>query len=79
MLKSGISPDISLFNEEFAPAEMGRISEILNNSLFANDKQVLADYINVINDHSIAKTGETVALSDKELLEQMQRLKEKKT
>ena len=79
LLKSGISPDISLFNEEFAPAEMGRISEILNNSLFANDKQVLADYINVINDHSVIKTGETSALSDKELLEQMQRLKEKKT
>lgn len=79
LLKSGISPDISLFNEEFVPSEMGRISEILNNSLFANDKRVLADYINVINDHSIIKNGETASLSDKELLEQMQRLKEKKT
>lgn len=78
LLKSGISPDISMFNEEFAPAEMGRISEILNNTLFANNKDVLADHIDVINNHGITQIGSKNDLSDKELLEMMQKLKEKK-
>lgn len=79
MIESGTPPDISLFNEEFAPAEMGRISEILDNTLFANNKEVLSDYIEVINNHSITQNGETDKLSDTELLAKMQKLKEKKT
>lgn len=78
-VKNGLSPDISLFNEEFTPAEMGRISEIIGNTLFANNKEVLADYIEVINNHSITKNGEPEVLSDKELLETMQKLKERKS
>lgn len=78
-LKSGFSPDISMFNEEFTPTEMGRISEIIGNTLFANDKEVLADYIEVLNEHHSSHDSKQEVLSNEELLEMMQKLKEKKT
>ena len=48
-LKMGLSPDISAFNEEFDSAQMGRITGIVNDAVFAFDEAALNDYIEVLN------------------------------
>ena len=45
----GLSPDISAFNEEFDSAQMGRITGIVNDAVFAFDEAALNDYIEVLN------------------------------
>lgn len=78
MIQNGVSPDISLFNREFEPAEMGRISEIISNTMFANNKEVLADYIGVLNNRAGSEDNYN-EMSEDDMLAMMQKLKERKS
>lgn len=78
MLKNGAAPDISLFNEEFAPTEMGRITQIVGDTTFANDKAALKDYIEVLNNYGASSGKNIDEMSDDELLEMAHKLKEKR-
>ena len=78
LLKNGASPDISSFNEEFAPSEMGRITEIVEAAPFANDKAALWDYIEVLNNYGARGQKKADEMSDDELLEWAHKLKENK-
>lgn len=71
-------PDISLFNEEFDAAEMGRITQIMTDKTFANDKTALADFIGVLNDFGSRNDTGYGDMSEEELLNMVQKLKEKK-
>lgn len=77
-LTRGEMPDISLFNEEFTPQEMGRITQMIGDTAFANDTDAAADCAEVLNDHASAPSKPTDEMSDSELLEWAQKLKEKK-
>lgn len=78
VLKNGDMPDISLFNEEFAPSEMGRITQIVDDTVFANDTGAVSDYIDILNNYGSAEFKPTDEMSDSELREWAQKLKEKK-
>lgn len=75
---SGGEPDISLFNEEFDAAEMGRITQIVTDKTFANDKTALADFIEVLNEFGSKSNTRYGDMSEEELLDMVQKLKEKK-
>lgn len=78
-LAGGADPDISLFNEEFDAMEMGRIIQIVTDGTFAHDKEALADFIEVLNEHgNETQTAQIGQMSDEELLELEQKLKEKR-
>lgn len=72
LLESGNIPDISRFNEEFNPTEMGRITEIVSDEISANDKDALLDYIAVLNNYRIEQEDPT-AMTDDELREWMRK------
>ncbi len=78
MISDGGEPDISLFNEEFDAAEMGRITQIVTDKTFANDKTALADFIDVLNEFGSRSNTRYGEMSDEELLNTVQKLKEKK-
>ncbi len=78
MLTHGDTPDISLFNEEFTPQEMGRITQIVDDTVFANDTDAAADCAEILNNYGNAPSKPTDEMSDKELLEWAQKLKEKR-
>ena len=79
MVKSGINPDISLFNEGFESAEMGRIMSIINNKLFAYDKSALEEYIKTLNDYNESSAvGEVATMTDEDLLRLAEKQKEKR-
>lgn len=77
LLESGNIPDISRFNEEFNPAEMGRITEIISDEISANDKDALLDYIAVLNNYGICRE-DPAAMTDDELREWMRKKHETK-
>lgn len=72
LLENGNIPDISRFNEEFNPTEMGRITEIVSDEISANDKDALLDYITVLNDHQIERADPN-SMTDDELREWMKK------
>lgn len=79
LLKNGFAPDISLFNEEFAAPEMGRITQIVNDSTFAHDNAAVLDYIEVLNNYSSgAKAKKPGEMSDEEMRSWALELKEKR-
>lgn len=82
LLKNGDLPDISLFNEEFETFEMGRITQIVDDTMFSNlvnDLNIVSDYIDVLNNYGGAdKIKPADEMSDSELLDWAQKLKEKK-
>lgn len=78
MIAEDGEPDISLFNEEFDAAEMGRITQIMTDKTFANDKTALADFIGVLNDFGSRNDTGYGDMSEEELLNMVQKLKEKK-
>ena len=82
LLKNGDLPAISLFNEEFETSEMGRITQIVDDTAFANDLNAVSDYIDVLNNYGSANNSDARKpadeMSDSELLEWAQKLKEKK-
>ena len=79
--KQGERLDRSSFNEEFSPAEMGRIMGILNDFLaFAHDSDALKDYINTLNEYNENKKQINAAgMSAEDLLAFAQKQKEKKS
>ncbi len=79
MLENGSAPDISLFNEEFAGEEMGRITSIVNDDLFAYDFGALEDFIGILNEHYSAANEKLPGEMDtNDLLLFQQKMKEKK-
>lgn len=75
IIENGDTPDISLFNEEFEPMEMGRITKITQDEMFARDSTALGDFINVLNSREdTAKSPED--MSDDELLAMARKIKE---
>lgn len=77
LIESGSVPDISRFNEEFKPAEVGRITEIVSDETFANDKDALLDYISVLNNYK-TENEKPVEMNDEELREWVRKQKENK-
>lgn len=78
-IESGAAPDISDFNEEFESAQMGRITAILSDSLFAFSDSALDDYINTLNEHNSESEQKSPAqMNAQELLEWTQKQKEKR-
>ena len=51
MSENGGIPDLSRFNEEFAPAEMGRITEIISKELYGITPAAFDDYIRTLNNY----------------------------
>ncbi len=75
IIENGDTPDISLFNEEFEPMEMGRITKITQDEMFARDSAALPDFINVLNSRGNASKSPG-NMSDDELLEWARKIKE---
>lgn len=79
MIKNGITPDISLFNEEFESAEMGRIMSTVGDKTFAYEKSALKDYLEILNDYNDSKNQKPAAeMTAEELLLFAQKNKERK-
>ncbi len=78
LIENGSIPDISRFNEEFNPAEMGRITEIVSDATFANDKDAVLDFISVLNNYHL-EAEKPNEMSQEELLKWVERQKAKKT
>ena len=79
MIEKGLTPDISLFNEEFESGEMGRITAIVNDSMLAYDNGALDDYIEILNDYGAnRRSRDAASMTSEDMLELAQRLKEKK-
>ena len=78
MIKNGINPDISLFNEEFEPMEMGRITQIVDGTMFVNDLDTLWDYVGVLNSRAEDGQKSTDEMTDEELRAWVHKQKEKK-
>ncbi len=78
-LKNGSVIDISSFNEEFDSAQMGRITGIINDTVFAFDETALNDYIDVLNQYNLKKDQKNVfEMTNDELLKFAASQKEKK-
>lgn len=78
-IRKGETVMLSSFNEEFATAEMGRISQIIQQySLYGTDKDILSDNIQTINDFCESKQKINAAeMSGEDLLEFARRKAEK--
>ena len=79
LCENGSQPELSAFNEEFNGPEMGRISEIIGDDIYAyNEEAVLRDLVNTLNEY--AKHAEDKRAEDmtaEELLAFTDSLKEK--
>lgn len=79
MVRNGITPDISLFNEEFESGEMGRITATVSDDMLAYDNDALKDYIKTLNEYSAdARRKDAASMTADEMLRLAQELKEKK-
>lgn len=79
MVRNGITPDISLFNEEFAGGEMGRIVATVSDDMLAYDNDALQDYINTLNEYSAgAARKDAASMTDDDMRRLAEELKEKK-
>ena len=82
-IRNGETISLSSFNEEFEPAEMGRISQIIQQySLYGTDNDILSDNIRTLNDFCENRQEINAAeMSSDDLLEfarkQAEKLKEK--
>ncbi|MGN0651071.1 MAG: DNA primase [Oscillospiraceae bacterium] len=82
-LRNGETVSLSSFNEEFEPAQMGRISQIIQQySLYGSDNDILSDNIKTLNDFCESKQEiDAARMSSDDLLEfarrQAEKLKEK--
>lgn len=79
MCQTASQPDISAFNEEFNAQEMGRIREIIEDTVFAYDEDAVGDLIKALKEYKESageKPAEDMTAEDLTLLRQ--KLKEKK-
>ncbi len=81
IISRGDSLDMAVFNEEFAFAEMGRITSILNDfAVFSYDMQALEEYIKTLNDYAEGCANADVGgMTNEQLLAFVQKQKEKKS
>lgn len=80
MIKSGVNPNLSELGKEFSTDEMGKITGIINeNKHFSFDEQMLLDCVEILQKHKEKKNlKDGKDMSDEELFEFAQRLREKK-
>ena len=68
-----------MYNEVFSNDEMGRITEIINDTALSFDSSALEDFIKILNDYEDSEGQKSFSeMSDEELLAQFQKLKENK-
>ncbi len=80
-IKNDADFSLSSFNGEFSPDEMGSIAKIIGKRReIPVDKQVLTDYINVLNSHNnISRQKNNEEYSDDELLKFTEHMKDLKS
>ncbi len=81
-IEQGYTPDLTLLGSELTVEQMGRITEIITDSDFAYDTDVLNDCINTLNEYNESQQPVTTSeMTDEELRElmqkQLQKLKKK--
>lgn len=79
-IKNNTDFSLSSFNIEFSPDEMGNVANIIGRRReIPVDKQVLTDYINVLNSHNNTSQQNDDNLSDEDLREFTEQLRSKKS
>ena len=79
-IKNDLDFSISSFNSEFSPDEMGNIANIFGRRReIPVDKQVLTDYINVLNSHNNINQQSVDEMSDDQLLRFTEQMRSKKS
>ena len=79
-IKNDLDFSISSFNSEFSPDEMGNIANIFGRRReIPVDKQVLTDYINVLNSHNNINQQSINEMSDDQLLRFTEQMRSEKS
>ncbi len=79
-IKNDLDFSISSFNSEFSPDEMGNVANIFGKRReIPVDKQVLTDYINVLNSHNNINQQPADEMSDDQLLKFTEQMRSKKS
>ncbi len=79
-IKNDLDFSVSSFNGEFSPDEMGNVANVIGRSReIPVDKQVLTDYINVLNSHNNINQQSADNMSDDELLKFTEHLRNQKS
>lgn len=79
-IKNDLDFSISSFNSEFSPDEMGNIANIFGRRReIPVDKQVLTDYINVLNSHNNINQQPVDEMSDDQLLRFTEQMRSEKS
>ena len=79
-IKNDLDFSISSFNSEFSPDEMGNVANIFGRRReIPVDKQVLTDYINVLNSHNNINQQPADEMSDDQLLKFTEQMRSKKS
>ncbi len=77
--KNGIEINLSAFNSEFSPDEMGKISEMLARAKeFPMTRESVIDYTDVLLSHIVNNTEDNGEMSDDDFLNFVNNLKNKK-
>ena len=79
-IKNDLDFSVSSFNSEFSPDEMGNVANIFGRSReIPVDKQVLTDYINVLNSHNNINQQSVDDMSDDQLLRFTEQMRNEKS
>lgn len=79
-IKNNTDFSLSSFNNEFSPDEMGNVANIIGRRReIPVDKQVLMDYINVLNSHNNISRQNDEDMSDDDLLKFTEQMRNKKS
>lgn len=79
-IKNNTDFSLSSFNNEFSPDEMGNVANIIGRRReIPVDKQVLMDYINVLNSHNNISQQNDEDMSDDDLLKFTEQMRNKKS
>ena len=79
-IKNDLNFSISSFNSEFSPDEMGNVANIFGRRReIPVDKQVLTDYINVLNSHNNINQQSADEMSDDQLLRFTEKMRSEKS
>ena len=79
-IKNDLDFSLSSFNSEFSADEMGNVANIIGRRReIPVDKQVLTDYINVLNSHNNINQNSADEMSDDQLLRFTEKLRNEKT
>lgn len=79
-IKNDLDFSLSSFNSEFSPDEMGNVANIIGRRReIPVDKQVLTDYINVLNSHNNINQQSNEDVSDELLLRFTERMRNEKS